>query len=537
MQVEQKAKYQVTSFDLKDFSFLYYMKKNSRILIISVLNISLVLFNALVLCFAKNELGLIEAIGLVGMIEMMFIHTLFYGATNYCQYFDAGYMKHKSSYILEHNFTRALTDMAFYGFCVSILFLGIASGYITFMLPKNDWIRGEAITYILYIFPIIFLYAIITLSVKILSFIHKRHLSYFMVALLAILNMSLPAILFYCTNLGFDGIGLGTLLSFIIVTIVSLGAVLYNFYISDTKVIIDFSITFSKLKVAFKVTSIYAMSSFFKCSAMIALSLMGTNVLQPQQHLVMRVVLYSLMILSFGVPRGISQSLSYRLTKKHLAPADFIKYRKSIHRFYITYFIILAAYLLFIIGMYPFYIDLILMNNHDIVAGPWTDARGLVDPGINVAQAKQDLIGAAVLVAIFILGMSANYVYTPFLNALAKRSLNYWFAIIGIFTSCLLMYTLGIKNAGHFPYLTSIILPLSIFGVIMAFFTFYLYKREVKRTIKELNSVPVGDTELDNDIGNNSVMTKLADELEVSFNSGDIPINLNKLIKNEVKKE
>ncbi len=518
MEVEQKGKYQVTSFDLKDFSFLYYMKKNSRILIISVLNISLVLFNSFVLCFAKDQLGSIEAIGLVGMIEMMFIHLCFYGSTNYCQYFDAGYMKQKSLYVLEHNFTRALTDMVFYGLCVSVLFLGIASGYVTFMLPKNDLIRSEAITYILYIFPIVFLYAIITLSVKILSFIHKRHLSYFIVALLAILNMSLPAILFYCTNLGFDGIGLGTLLSFIIVTIVSFGSVLYNFYISDTKVIMDFSVTFSKLKVAFKVTAIYAMSSFFKCSAMIALSLMGTNVLQPQQHLVMRVVLYSLMILSFGIPRGISQSLSYRLTKKHLAPADFIKYRSSIHRFYITYFIILAAYLAFIIGMYPFYIDLILMNNHDVV----------VNQGINVAQAKHDLIGAAVLVAIFILGMSANYVYSPFLNALAKKSLNYWFAIIGIFISCLLMYTLGIKNVGGFPYMTSIILPLSIFGILMAFYTFYLYKREVKRVIKELAAEDASDKlEI--------VNPKQPAEVDVNLNYNKLNVIVNKCVKDSHK--
>ncbi len=521
MEVEQKRRYQITSFDLKDFSFLYYIKMNSRILMVSVFNISLVLFNSFILCFAKDELGSIEAVSLVGMIEMMFIHLCFYGSTNYCQYLDVDYMKQKSSYFIEHNYTRALADMAFYGFCVSMLFLAIASGYITFMLPENDWIRHEAITYVLYIFPIIFLYALITISTKILSFVHKRHLSYFIVVLLVVLNMTLPSILFYCTNLGFDGIGLGTLLSFITATILSFVLVLHNFYVSETKVIMDFKITFSKLKVAFMVSTIYMMSSFFKCSAMIALSLMGTNIFQAQQHLVMRVILYTLMILAFGIPRGISQSISYRLTKKHLAPADFIKYRKSIHHFYIIYLIFLVAYLALVVGMYPLYIDLMLMNNHDIV----------VNHGIDVVKAKYDLMGTAILIVIFNLSMSANYVYMPFLNAMAKRSLNYWFALIGIFISCLFMYTLGIRNVGGFPYMTSIILPLAIFGVLTLFYTIYLYKREVKKVIKDLKAASTDDASIDNNTNSETLITKVDNKQEENFDSSSGSINSNQIIE------
>ncbi len=521
MEAEQKRRYQITSFDLKDFSFLYYIRMNSRILMISVFNILLVLFNSFILCFAKNQLGSIEAVSLVGMIEMMFIHLCFYGTTNYCQYLDVDYMKQKSSYFIEHNYTRSLTDLAFYGFCVSMLFLAIASGYITFMLPENDVIRHEAIKYVLFIFPIIFLYAMITLSAKILSFVHKRHLSFILVILLVVLNMTLPSILFYCTSLGFDGIGLGTLLSFIVVTILGFVFVLHNFYVSETKVILDFKITLSRLKVAFMVSTIYMMSSFFKCSAMIALSLMGTNIFQAQQHLVMRVILYTLMILAFGIPRGISQSISYRLTKKHLAPADFIKYRKSIHHFYIIYLIFLVAYLALVVGMYPLYIDLMLMNNHDIVVGH----------GIDAAKAKYDLMGTAILIIIFNLSMSTNYIYMPFLNAMAKRSLNYWFALIGIFISCLFMYTLGIRNAGHFPYMTSIILPLAIFGVMTFFYVIYLYKRELKRVIEQLKAAPVDEGSVNSDIKINPTTLEVDDKQEKNIDPNITPIDLNQAIE------
>ncbi len=472
-----QSRFNTATINLKDLSYGNYLKTTGHFLLLSIFVVLATIGNIFWMCFVPGAITSIESIGMIAPIQMIFMHLCLLSILNISVYLHAS-AKIENNTTIYNIIANLFITTFIYGIIISLVFFGATYGYLSRLFMYNVSMQHSAMVYLNMVAAVPFLYAVITLSIKIIKFLdHPQTVAYLFI-FAVVVNIALPPILCFSAGMEIQGLGLGMLLGFLITAMITFSFAF--FYLDLEKHQFHFlpKLSFKLLKETWRITSIFILVSVGKCIALVTMAIASKNKAQTTDNIIAQVVVYNLLNLVAAIPRGTGQSLTYRYYDQKIEPKEFLKYKNNIHKICIWSVLSTICFGIIIIGMFPLYVDLILGHNPDVIL------EG------SVTHLKISMITPCILILFFDIGILATLVYTPFLNGVTGKQTTYWYIVSGLSIMVILIFTLGFTYINSLPSVTTLMIPMAAYGIYIAFCTPFIWHHYLKKikTMEESNN-------------------------------------------------